>query len=418
MKQKRDIPAGWKYLKLKKLLTQDIKNGYSPNCPDKPNGSWILSLGNLTENGFDPTQAKPAPKGDSRVKDFLLEPGDFLISRSNTLDKVGRTILFRGEIQNCSYPDLLMKFRIDETLVTNEYLEGYLRSSIVRKYIQSCASGTSGSMVKINKTVVEKIPVVLPPHPEQKAIGDLLSTWDEAIEKANRLIQTKKQRLDAYARDLFDRKNDGKYEGWKVEKLKTVLNEHGDKSTGSEEVYSVSVHKGLVNQVEHLGRSFSAANTDNYNCVHYGDIVYTKSPTGDFPLGVVKQSYAQNDVIVSPLYGVFRPKTFNLGLVLDFYFSSPKRARNYLFPIIQKGAKNTIAITNKTFLSKSLHLPVDERAQKTVAEFVYAAREEIDLLKQLADKYKTQKRGLMQRLLTGDWRIKPEIVKAFGEKGK
>jgi len=33
MKQKRDIPAGWKYLKLKKLLTQDIKNGYSPNCP-------------------------------------------------------------------------------------------------------------------------------------------------------------------------------------------------------------------------------------------------------------------------------------------------------------------------------------------------------------------------------------------------
>lgn len=164
-----------------------------------------------------------------------------------------------------------------------------------------------------------------------------------------------------------------------------------------------------------MGRSYSAANKDNYNCVHYGDIIYTKSPTGDFPLGVVKQSYAEDDVIVSPLYGVFTPKTFNLGIVLDFYFSSPARARNYLFPIVQKGAKNTIAITNKTFLSKTLHLPIDERAQKNVAEFVYAAREEIDLLKQLADKYKTQKRGLMQKMLTGEWRIVPDVVKTYKE---
>ena len=102
MKQKQDVPKGWKHIKLKKVLTQDVKNGYSPNCPEEPNGCWILSLGNLTENGFDPTQAKPAPKCDSRVKDFLLEPGDFLISRSNTLNKVGRSVLFRGEIENCS----------------------------------------------------------------------------------------------------------------------------------------------------------------------------------------------------------------------------------------------------------------------------------------------------------------------------
>ena len=129
----------------------------------------------------------------------------------------------------------------------------------------------------------------------------------------------------------------------------------------------------------------------------------------------LKQSYTAEDVIVSPLYGVFTPKTINLGIILDFYFSSPIRTRNYLFPIIQKGAKNTIAITNKTFLSKALHLPIDEQAQKNVAEFVFAAREEINLLKQLADKYKTQKRGLMQKMLTGEWRVKPEIVNQYME---
>jgi len=136
------------------------------------------------------------------------------------------------------------------------------------------------------------------------------------------------------------------------------------------------------------------------------DIVYTKSPTGDFPLGIVKQSYTKEDVLVSPLYGVFTPKSFDLGVALDFYFSSPARARNYLFPIIQKGAKNTIAITNKTFLSKTLHLPVEADAQKKLGEFLIAAKEEIAVLKSLAEKYKEQKRGLMQKLLTGEWRVK------------
>ena len=257
---------------------------------------------------------------------------------------------------------------------------------------------------------MSKIPILIPSLPEQKAIAELLFTWDEFIEKTERLIKEKDRRLVAYSRNLFDRKNNGKYGGWKSVSLKEVLLEHGNNSTGNEEVYSVSVNKGLVNQIEHLGRSFSAANTDNYNRVHFGDLVYTKSPTGNFPLGIIKQSYTQKDVIVSPLYGVFTPKTFNLGVVLDFYFSSPLRARNYLFPIIQKGAKNTIAITNKTFLSKKLYLPVNESAQQVVAEYVITARSEIVILKNIVEKYKTQKRGLMQKLLVGEWRMKSEIL--------
>ncbi|PWW81277.1 restriction endonuclease subunit S [Prosthecochloris marina] len=291
----------------------------------------------------------------------------------------------------------------------------YIYQALLANYSRIRNMSNSGGQANLSATLIKEIPVMLPSFAEQKAIADLLFTWDQAIEKTERLIRAKERQLDAYARNLFDRRNDGKYDGWKVVELKMVLTEHGDKSIGIEEVYSVSVHKGLVNQVEHLGRSFSAANTDNYNRVHFGDIVYTKSPTGDFPLGIVKQSYAVKDVIVSPLYGVFTPKTFNLGIVLDFYFSSPARARNYLFPIVQKGAKNTIAITNKTFLSNTLHLPVDEQAQKEVAEFVSAARKEIDLLKKLADKYKTQKSGLMQKMLTGEWKVKPEIVNQYME---
>jgi type I restriction enzyme, S subunit len=252
-------PDGWEKVKLKELITQNVKNGYSPNCPDLPNGSWILGLGNLTENGFDPSEAKPAPKEDKKVKDFLLETGDFLISRSNTLEKVGRTVLFRGEIENCSYPDLLMRFRVDDTQVSNDYLEVYLRSSSVRKHIQRCASGTSNSMVKINKTVVEKIPVVLPPYPEQKAIADLLSIWDEAIEKIQRLIQAKEMRLKWQIKKIMG-KQAIEENGWPEVYLSDLFFEVARK-VGEKELtsYSISAGIGFVSQRQKWGKDISGS---------------------------------------------------------------------------------------------------------------------------------------------------------------
>ncbi|WP_305801590.1 hypothetical protein, partial [Thiolapillus sp.] len=113
----------WHKVKLKTLLSQPVQNGYSPVCPEEPNGKWILGLGALSDFGLDTTQIKPAPVDDSKVDNFLLRPGDFLVSRSNTRDKVGRSALFKGEIKNCSYPDLMMRFRINETTIYPEFLE-------------------------------------------------------------------------------------------------------------------------------------------------------------------------------------------------------------------------------------------------------------------------------------------------------
>lgn len=169
---------------------------------------------------------------------------------------------------------------------------------------------------------------------------------------------------------------------------------------------SVAVQKGVVDQVEHLGRSYAANDTSNYSVAHYGDIIYTKSPTGDFLYGIVKQNLLQETVAVSPLYGVFTPMTFGLGYFLHTYFQSAICARNYLLPIVQKGAKNTINITNDTFISSKLYLPLDVEEQKAIADTFIAADREIDLLRQDIEQEKQKKKALMQLLLTGIVRVK------------
>lgn len=187
-------------------------------------------------------------------------------------------------------------------------------------------------------------------------------------------------------------------ETWADRKLSDVLFEHKEKSNGDEEVHSVSVNKGLVNQIEHLGRVFSASNTENYKRVLPGDIIYTKSPTGEFPFGIIKQSKVSKPVIVSPLYGVFKPETTDLGVILDAYFEFPERTINYLSSIVQKGAKNTINIHNDTFLSKSLVLPLDKIEQSKIASFILSLDDVIATHNEKMELLKEHKNGLVQNL--------------------
>ncbi|WP_230281597.1 restriction endonuclease subunit S [Croceicoccus sp. Ery15] len=259
----------------------------------------------------------------------------------------------------------------------------------------------------VNKSTFEDVTAPFPPLSEQRKIAEILRTWDEAIENLEALREAIIKRRVWFRSSVLSGcvRLPGFADEWQEVQLGDVLYEHGTSSNGNDEVYSVSVHKGLINQIEHLGRSFAAANTDHYNRVLPGDIVYTKSPTGDFPLGIIKQSKIDKAVIVSPLYGVFTPETPALGVILDAFFESPVTVRNYLHPLVQKGAKNTIAITNKRFLEGKLHLPRDPEEQQALAAVIEADQQLVRGVEAEIEALQRQKRGLMQKLLTGEWRV-------------
>lgn len=298
-----------------------------------------------------------------------------------------------------------IKALIPRDIVESVYLAYAIiaRKSQVLRHVDTAGHGTG----RLDTDLLKSTPIPLPPLPEQRRIAAILRTWDEAIEKLNAL------RAAAIKRRSWTRSNLLRGEvrlgnfsrPWETVALGEVVTEHGQNSVPGDEVFSVSVHKGLVNQIEHLGRSFSAANTDHYNRVLPGDIVYTKSPTGDFPLGIIKQSYTKAPVIVSPLYGVFTPESDALGLILDSLFESPVTVQNYLHPLVQKGAKNTIAITNTRFLDGKLILPRDLAEQEAIADYIRNDRAYVDSIDAEITALKRQKRGLMQKLLTGEWRV-------------
>lgn len=233
-------------------------------------------------------------------------------------------------------------------------------------------------------------------------------TQDKVIElKEKRLTEKQRQKKYLMQQLLTGKKRLPGFRGeWKKVKLFEVVSERKEKNIRQNfRICSVAVQKGVVDQIEHLGRSYAANDTSNYSVAYYGDIIYTKSPTGDFPYGIIKQNLLHETVAVSPLYGVFTPMTFGLGYFLHTYFQSAINARNYLLPIIQKGAKNTINITNATFISNKLCLPLDEEEQNAIANIFIVADREIELLCQDIEQEKQKKKALMQLLLTGIVRV-------------
>ena len=330
------------------------------------------SLRTITEDGLNNSSAK------------LLPPNTILLSSRATIGECSLSL--RECATNQGFQSLVSKKCNVDFLY---YLIQTKKKDLIRK---SCGS----TFLEISANEVRKIQVSVPSDVEQQKIAGLLSLIDKRIATQNKIIEKYESLIQAI---IYQKKAAGIRKGdWQKTELSNVLKERIEKNTNGYIICSVSVSQGVINQIEYLGRSFAAKETLHYNVVKYGDIVYTKSPTGDFPYGIVKRSYIKDDVAVSPLYGVYMPVNDYIGVILHFYFMQPSNAFNYLHPLIQKGAKNTINITNERFLKNSIPLPKTENEAIYIANTLISIQKKIDMEKKMLWSYEKEKQYLLSKM--------------------
>ena len=301
---------------------------------------------------------------------------------------VGKCIIYNGE--DSYYQDSNIVW-IDNP---NEILSNDFLYHLLCKVNWSHLNSTT--IVRIYNNDLRNLKLYYPRHNEQKKITHFLQLINERIATQNKIIEKYESLIQAV---IYQKKTDGIRMGdWQKTELSKVLQERNEKNINGYDVCSVSVSQGVVNQIEYLGRSFAAKETSHYNVVKYGDIVYTKSPTGNFPYGIVKRSCIKDGVAVSPLYGVYMPANDHIGVILHFYFMQPNNASNYLHPLIQKGAKNTINITNRRFLENSIPLPKTENEALCIANTLKTIQKKIDTEKGLLQSYEKEKEYLLCRM--------------------
>jgi type I restriction enzyme, S subunit len=205
-------------------------------------------------------------------------------------------------------------------------------------------------------------------------------------------------------------------DAWEHKRLNELLSEakkrNEDLKYGKDEVLSVSGELGIVNQIEHLGRSYAGVSVHQYHVVEVGDIVYTKSPLKANPFGIIKLNKGKAG-IVSTLYAVYKVNQQTAyGPFIDYYFSLDANTNRYLRPLVKKGAKNDMKINNAYVLHDRIFAPAIPE-QKRIASFFTVLDKKIAELKQKKNLLEQYKKGVMQKLFSQELRFKDENGKDF-----
>ena len=162
------------------------------------------------------------------------------------------------------------------------------------------------------------------------------------------------------------------------------------------DIYSVSREYGVINQIEYQGKSFAGASLLNYGVVQTEDIVYTKSPLKSQPYGIIKVNSGKSG-LVSALYGVFHPQEPVCSYFVQIYFDLDHRLNSYLRPLVNKGAKNTLLISDADALQGEVIFPSRDEQEKLVSFFTTLDKLIVKLEAKL-DKLRKLKQALLEKM--------------------
>ncbi|WP_321429213.1 restriction endonuclease subunit S [uncultured Methanolobus sp.] len=400
------LPDGWRKERLSNISI--IQTGIAKNQNNIENSIELpyLRVANVQEGFFDLNEIKTIRIPHEKIKRYKLISGDVLLTEGGDFDKLGRGAVWYEQIKDCVHQNHIFVVRPNNKHIISEFLSAQTGSTYGKKYFISC-SKQSTNLASINSTQLKAFPVILPPLPEQKAIADLLSTWDETIEITERLIQAKEKQFKGNTQKLIDLR----CTEWTHIKPKNMFDLITEKNHPNEELLSVTQDQGVIPRDMLKGRVMSPdGTTASYKHIKPGDFVISLR---SFQGGI---EYSKYQGIISPAYTVLRPK---IKMDTDFYqifFKTYIFIEKYL-NLAVIGIRDGKQISIPDFLSIKIPLPPLEE-QKRIAETLSVTQQEIDILKQLAEKYKTQKRGLMQKMLTGEWRVMSDVVKSYEENTK
>ena len=192
------LPEGWSYCYLQDLTVFGPRNGYSPKAVEYPTPVRSITLTATTSGKFNGQFFKYIDEEIEAESYLWLQPGDLLIQRSNTLAYVGTATVYDQAPGKYIFPDLIMRIRLSEKFNVN-YIHIFLSSRASKEHFQSNASGTSGTMPKINQKIVNSLLIPLPPLAEQKRIVAKVDELMQLCDQLEASLRQSQQRAESLA---------------------------------------------------------------------------------------------------------------------------------------------------------------------------------------------------------------------------
>lgn len=352
----------------------------------------FLTAKNVTSDGFKFNEGKfISEKKHGELRNGVMQRQDIVLTSRGT---VGNVALYDDQIP---YNVLrinsgMLILRNSGKLFETDYLYALLRSPLFRKQIRRLSFGSAQHQITVQVTNGFEFPC--PSNPEQKKIAEILLTWDRAIETLGKLIEAKTRFKKGLMQKLLTGKvrfKEFRGENWKeicvkdacvlgrgrVISQKDIISNSGDYPVYSSQTANKGI-LGFLNSYDFEG-DYVTWTTDG---AHAGTVFYREGRFNCTNVcGTINNKTKDIDL---------RYLAYKLGTVAKKYVSyvgNPKLMNNVMGQI-------------------KIRLPENVKEQTLIATVLFLIDEEVDILTTMLEVVSNQKKGLMQKLLTGNIRVK------------
>lgn len=404
------IPEDWSISPLGDLV---LDTEYGSSAKSKPSGKTpVLRMGNLQDGAIDWSNLV-FTDDEHEINKYNLEYGDILFNRTNTIDLVGKTSIYKGEVP-AIFAGYLIRVKSDARKINSFYLNRALNAEFSKKYSLKVLSIAVGQ-ANINAEKLKTYPIPLPPTlAEQDSIAEALSDADALIESLEQLIAKKRQIKQGAMQELLtgQRRLPGFSGEWELKKLKDFGSTYGgltgktksDFGEGSSHYITfMNVMSNIVIDDE-IFELVNVSENESQNNVMMGDLLFNGSSETPEELGFcsVVNKQVKNVYLNSFCFG-FRFKEVNKSCGLYFaYFFRSKEGRELLKSLAQGATRYNLSKTS--LLNLSFRIPsLDE--QIAIADVLSELDAEVSMIQSRLSKARQIKQAMMQELLTGRIRL-------------
>jgi len=164
-----------------------------------------ITVAHVQRNRIDTSDIRYFEVSDEELERWRLHPGDVLVIEGNgSADQIGRTALFKGEIEDCVHQNHVIRIRPDQKRILPEYLNAYLNSPQGQSQMRERSRTTSG-LFNLSVGLIKSIEVLLPSLEVQRSIVTNLDGFQAKIDALKRHQDDSAAELDALMPSILDR---------------------------------------------------------------------------------------------------------------------------------------------------------------------------------------------------------------------
>ena len=194
------LPKGWTWATVEQLSTK-IQYGSSKKTDADSNGVPVLRMGNIVDGKIVLNNLKYLPKEHNEFPELLLNKGDLLFNRTNSRELVGKTAVYTGIPNPCSFASYLIRVRfhprIDSMIVAY-----YINSVYGKDWILSVVSQQAGQ-ANVNGTKLKLLLVPMPPEKEQQILVEKVERHLSIANEVEKIVTAELKRAEQLRQSIL-----------------------------------------------------------------------------------------------------------------------------------------------------------------------------------------------------------------------